>query len=71
MQQFQENRNNEKFFREIVKKSFNQRRKILRNSLKPYVEGMDVEEDYLLKRPEQLSIREFVRLTNMLNQKVN
>ena len=58
----------EKLFFEIVKKAFNQRRKILRNSLR----GFDVsllDNDVLLKRPEQLSVEDFVNIA--LNIKRN
>ncbi|MDF9829945.1 16S rRNA (adenine(1518)-N(6)/adenine(1519)-N(6))-dimethyltransferase RsmA [Parabacteroides sp. PF5-6] len=55
----------EKLFRTVVKTSFNQRRKTLRNSMKPIL-GKDCP-DYALpvfdKRPEQLSFDQFVELT--------
>ncbi len=55
----------EKLFKTVVKTSFNQRRKTLRNSMKPLL-GKDCP-DYLLpifdKRPEQLSVEQFVELT--------
>lgn len=55
----------EKLFKNVVKTSFNQRRKTLRNSMKPIL-GKDCP-DYALpifnKRPEQLSVEEFVELT--------
>lgn len=55
----------EKLFKTVVKTSFNQRRKTLRNSLKPLL-GKDCP-DYALpifdKRPEQLSVEQFVELT--------
>ncbi|NDV56219.1 16S rRNA (adenine(1518)-N(6)/adenine(1519)-N(6))-dimethyltransferase RsmA [Parabacteroides sp. 52] len=57
----------EKLFKTVVKTSFNQRRKTLRNSLKPLL-GKDCP-DYVLpifdKRPEQLSIEQFVELTKI------
>jgi 16S rRNA (adenine1518-N6/adenine1519-N6)-dimethyltransferase len=51
------------FFR-VVKTTFNQRRKQIRNSIKPLVE---IKQEHLLleKRPEQLSVEEFVELTNL------
>ena len=54
----------------LVKTSFNQRRKTLRNSMKPLL-GKDCP-DYALpifdKRPEQLSVEQFVELT-LISQK--
>lgn len=59
----------EKFLVRVVKASFNQRRKMLRSSLrefrvKPAFQGHDI----FSKRPEQLSVKEFVDLTNMLEK---
>lgn len=55
----------EALFKTVVKTSFNQRRKTLRNSMKPLL-GKDFP-DYALpifdKRPEQLSVEQFVELT--------
>ncbi|MCD7976791.1 MAG: 16S rRNA (adenine(1518)-N(6)/adenine(1519)-N(6))-dimethyltransferase RsmA [Tannerellaceae bacterium] len=55
----------EGLFKTVVKTSFNQRRKTLRNSMKPIL-GKDCP-DYPLpifdKRPEQLSVEQFVELT--------
>ena len=60
----------EKLFKTEVKTSFNQRRKTLRNSMKPLL-GKDCP-DYALpifdKRPEQLSVEQFVELT-LISQK--
>ena len=59
----------EKLFKRVVKTVFNQRRKMLRVSLKQIVPA-DVlanvtdGNDILTRRPEQLSIPEFVELTN-------
>lgn len=57
---------NEAFFKQIVKTTFNQRRKMLRNSIKPLlVEDAPILADELFnKRPEQLSVQQFVELTN-------
>lgn len=49
----------EKTFIAVVKKGFNQRRKTLRNSLKG-LELVNVDKELLSKRPEQLSVEEFV-----------
>ena len=57
----------EKLFKSVVKASFNQRRKTLRNSMKPLL-GKDFP-DYALpifdKRPEQLSVEQFIELTHI------
>jgi len=57
----------DKWFRIIVKTSFNQRRKMLRNTLKPLVSDEGVLSDPLFeKRPEQLSVEQFVLIVNRL-----
>ena len=61
---------NETLFKQVVKTTFNQRRKTLRNSIKPIL-GKDcpLTEDALFnKRPEQLSVQEFIDLTNRVEQ---
>ena len=60
----------EKLFKQVVKTTFNQRRKTLRNSIKPIL-GKDCQltEDPLFnRRPEQLSVQEFIELTNRVEQ---
>ena len=54
---------NEKKFFQVVKAGFNQRRKTLRNALKPV--GLNFEHDLLNKRAEQLGVAEFILLTNL------
>ena len=57
-----------KLFKQVVKTTFNQRRKTLRNSIKPIL-GKDcpLTADVLFnKRPEQLSVQEFISLTNQV-----
>ncbi|WP_291858915.1 16S rRNA (adenine(1518)-N(6)/adenine(1519)-N(6))-dimethyltransferase RsmA [Marinilabilia sp.] len=58
----------EKLFLRVVKTGFNQRRKTLRNSLKTFgiVAGEAHTQAILQKRPEQLSVEEFVELTNIV-----
>lgn len=59
---------NETLLKQVVKTGFNQRRKTLRNSLKPLI-GSDFPErgqEIFDKRPEQLSVQEFVELTNLI-----
>lgn len=59
---------NEKLFKTVVKTSFNQRRKMLRNSIKSLLseESPMPDDPMLTKRPEQLSIEQFEQLTNLL-----
>ncbi len=59
----------EKLFKRIVKAVFNQRRKMLRVSLRQVLDGVVPsaafwENELMTKRPEQLTIRQFVELTN-------
>ena len=63
----------EVLFKQVVKTTFNQRRKTLRNSIKPIL-GPDcplLSDDVFNKRPEQLSVAEFVELTNRVKEYVN
>jgi 16S rRNA (adenine1518-N6/adenine1519-N6)-dimethyltransferase len=57
---------NESLFFKVVKACFNQRRKMLRNSVKAafYLKNYDL--PMLTMRPEQLSVAEFVKLTNWI-----
>ena len=62
----------EKLFLKIVKLSFQQRRKTMRNSLKQINLSDNLREDTIFdKRPEQLSVTEFIDLTNMVSQDLN
>ena len=62
----------EQLFKRIVKTTFNQRRKMLRVSLKqilpPNSQHPVLTSRFATLRPEQLSIAEFVELTNMVEQ---
>lgn len=63
---------NEALFKQVVKTTFNQRRKTLRNSIKPIL-GKDcsLTQDALFdKRPEQLSVQQFIELTNMVEEEL-
>jgi 16S rRNA (adenine1518-N6/adenine1519-N6)-dimethyltransferase len=53
----------EKLFSQVVKMSFGQRRKTLRNSLKSVLKGDGFEHEFLTLRPERLSVDEFIVLT--------
>ena len=59
----------EKLFVRVVKTAFNQRRKTLRNSLKPLLQNAACAEPIFDKRPEQLSVADFVALTNLMATK--
>ena len=64
----------EELFKTVVKTAFNQRRKQMRNSLRglvnPTPEGEENErlEYFLTRRPEQLSVEEFIELTNLIEK---
>jgi 16S rRNA (adenine1518-N6/adenine1519-N6)-dimethyltransferase len=57
----------EKLFFTVVKTAFNQRRKTLRNSLKTYQLSDNLKEDSIFDlRPEQLSVEQFIDLTQKI-----
>lgn len=57
----------EQLFVRVVKTTFNQRRKTIRNSIKPLLQNPIETSNYLFeKRPEQLSVQEFVELTQLV-----
>ena len=73
----------ERLLRHVVKTSFNQRRKMMRGSLKPLFAALNAERaggsqpegvaDFLARpemtqRPEQLSVEEFIELTNSIDR---
>ena len=66
----------EKLFRRVVKTSFNQRRKMLRVSLRQLFNGEQTasphffEDPMMTRRPEQLTIQEFVELTNKVEKEL-
>lgn len=75
---------NELLFRRVVKTTFNQRRKTLRNNIRPLLAQIDNEQrekglqpkdhtewlaqELFQKRPEQLSVQDFIALTLSLQQ---
>ncbi|HSQ46807.1 MAG TPA: 16S rRNA (adenine(1518)-N(6)/adenine(1519)-N(6))-dimethyltransferase RsmA [Lutibacter sp.] len=62
---------NEKLFYTVVKTAFNQRRKTMRNSLKTLNLSDSLREDPIFaKRPEQLSVQEFISLTAKIENDV-
>jgi len=58
---------NESLFKTVVKSAFNQRRKTMRNSLKPFLTDESKDNPMLSLRPEQLSVDQFVELTSLLD----
>lgn len=57
----------EKLFRQVVKTAFNQRRKTLRNALKPILlEGFDDKGEFFELRAERLSVEDFIALTDSI-----
>lgn len=63
---------NEQLFRRIVKTVFTMRRKMMRNSIKQIIpkESPLLDDELFNKRPEQLSVQEFVDLTNRIEQEL-
>ncbi len=77
----------ENLFRRVVKTTFNQRRKTLRNNIRPLLNQLDLElqnkgiqpkdhaewlsQDLFMKRPEQLSVQEFIQLTLSLQKEMS
>ncbi len=55
---------NEDLFIKVVKASFNQRRKTLRNSIRSGFALVEISDKFAQKRAEQLSVADFVELTN-------
>ena len=59
----------EKLFVRVVKASFNQRRKMLRNSLRSaFGDFAGAEHRFFTQRAEQLSVADFVELTNWVSE---
>ncbi len=57
----------ERLFKTVVKTGFGQRRKTLRNSLRGLLPpGAPMQEAIFNQRPEQLSVDEFIQLTNII-----
>jgi len=57
----------EAIFKTVVKNSFNQRRKMLRNTLKSLIKDeLLLKDELFTKRPENLSVEEFVGITQKI-----
>ena len=61
----------EKLFFIVVKAIFNQRRKMVRNSLKSLMMGQIIDHPLFVKRPEQLTVTDFINITKMLESIIN
>jgi 16S rRNA (adenine1518-N6/adenine1519-N6)-dimethyltransferase len=60
-----------RLFRQIVKQSFGQRRKMLRNTIKQFIKGDPfLQSDFFRQRPEQLSVQDFVWLTGEVKKRI-
>ena len=59
---------NEILFKKVIKTCFNQRRKTIKNSLKSNFVDLQFEDELLTMRPEQLSVNQFVTLTNLVEK---
>ena len=55
----------EKLFIQVVKTAFNQRRKTMRNALKPIIQNTEL--PFLELRAERLSVEDFITLTNQIS----
>ena len=62
----------EKLFKQVIKMGFNSRRKTLRNALKSLVLPIELTStcDFFNRRAEQLSVAEFIELTNLVDNAV-
>jgi 16S rRNA (adenine1518-N6/adenine1519-N6)-dimethyltransferase len=56
----------EVLFKKVVKTAFNQRRKTIRNSIRVLFNNNEIRYPLLDKRPEQLSVAQFVELTKFV-----
>lgn len=61
----------EKLLSTVVRTSFNQRRKMMRNSLKSMVKDAELlQEEIFTKRPEQITKEEFYTITNKIEAQI-
>jgi 16S rRNA (adenine1518-N6/adenine1519-N6)-dimethyltransferase len=61
----------EKVFRRVVKQSFSQRRKMLRNTMKSIISDPELlADDFFNQRPEKLSVADFVQLTKWVEEQL-
>ena len=57
----------EVLFKKLIKAGFSQRRKMLRNSIKPFIKDQGFSHPFLEIRPEQLSVDDFIELTVLVS----
>lgn len=57
----------ESFYKTLIKTSFNQRRKILRNSISSLIQGVEIEDSILGKRAEQLDVEDYIELAKYIS----
>ena len=60
----------EDLFKKVVKTTFNQRRKTIRNSVRTLFNNNELRHPLLDKRPEQLSVAQFVELTQFVQDQM-
>ncbi len=61
----------EKLFKAIVKSTFNQRRKMVRNGVKSFIKDESImSHKFFTMRPEQLSVAQFVELTQIIEKQL-
>jgi len=59
----------EKLYVSVVKQAFSQRRKMLRNTLKPYLKRSELlQTEFFQKRPEMLGVADYIRITNLIDE---
>lgn len=56
------------FYKEIIKLAFNQRRKTMRNSLKSIIAPLEFDHEWLNRRPEQMSVEDFIELACIISK---
>ena len=61
----------EVLFKKIIKTTFNQRRKTIRNSIRTLFNDNTIRHPLFDKRPEQLSVEQFVELTKFVQDNVS
>jgi 16S rRNA (adenine1518-N6/adenine1519-N6)-dimethyltransferase len=60
---------NHKLLFQVVKTAFNQRRKMLRGTLKQFLPKEEMQTDFFAMRPEQLSVEQFIELTKAIENR--
>jgi len=59
----------EALFKRVVKMAFSQRRKMLRNTLKPLLTEELIKKEIYTKRPEHLSVEDFIKITKEIENR--